>query len=110
MNQIARLILAGCVMLASGELAAATLKCVDAAGKITYSNTKCGDLGMKDAGEVKDRINVNPAYRPSPEAIRQFTPPADSKAPDAGTPAAKVEPPKPERRCFTVQTAKGAAT
>jgi hypothetical protein len=40
MNGIAKLILAASVLLLSGELAAQTFKCTNAAGKITYSGTK----------------------------------------------------------------------
>jgi len=107
-----KLILAASALLLSGELAAQTFKCTDAAGKITYSGTNCRDLGLKDAGEVKDRLNVNPAYRPPPE-IRSPSPPtraAAPKAPNTDAPAAVAEPADPERRCFTVRTAKGNVT
>jgi hypothetical protein len=67
-TSIARLILAVSASLLAGELAAQTFKCTNAAGKITYSGTKCSELGLKDAGEVKDRLNVNPAYQPQPPA------------------------------------------
>ena len=69
MNGIAKLMLAASALLLSGELAAQTFKCTNAAGKITYSGTKCSELGLKDAGEVKDRLNVNPAYRPPAPVI-----------------------------------------
>jgi hypothetical protein len=111
MNEIAKLVLAVSALLLCHELAAQTFKCTDAAGKITYSGTKCGELGLKDAGEVKDRLNVNPAYRPS---ARPVEPPPSSapaaKAPNAQMPAAAAEPADPERRCFTVRTAKGNVT
>ena len=87
-------------------VAAQTFKCTDAAGKVTYSSAKCNDLGLKDAGEVRDRINVNPAYRPPAS-------PAGSPAPAAANP----QPPQQqqpaadaagdERRCFTVAGAGG---
>ena len=108
----AKLILAASALLLSGELAAQTFKCRDAAGKITYSGTNCSDLGLKDAGEVKDRLNVNPAYRPPPE-IRSpsSSPRAPAQKPqNTDAPAAAAEPADPERRCFTVRTPKGNVT
>jgi len=111
MNEIAKLILAVSALLLPGELAAQTFKCTNATGKITYSGMKCSELGLKDAGEVKDRLNVNPAYRPPARAIKSPPSPAPaSKAPNTEMPAAAVEPAKPERRCFTVHTAKGNVT
>ena len=111
MNEIAKLILAASALLLSGELAAQTFKCTDAAGKITYSSMKCSELGLKDAGEVKDRLNVEPAYRPPARAIESPRPPAPAaNAPNTETPAAGAEPATPERRCFTVATAKGKVT
>ena len=113
MNEIASLILAASALLLSGELAAQTFKCTNATGKITYSGTKCSELGLKDAGEVKDRLNVNPAYRSPGQAIespRPSAPAAASQAPNADTPADAAEPANPERRCFTVRTAKGNVT
>jgi len=111
MNEIAKLILAVSASLLSGELAAQTFKCTDAAGKITYSGTKCSELGLKDAGEVKDRLNVNPAYRPPARAIASPPSPAPAaNAPNTETPSAGAEPAIPERRCFTVHTAKGNVT
>jgi len=105
-----KLILAASALLLSGELAAQTFKCTNAAGKITYSGTKCSELGLKDAGEVKDRLNVNPAYKPPARAIQSPPPAPAAKAPNTETPAADAEPVKPERRCFTVKTAKGNVT
>jgi Domain of unknown function (DUF4124) len=98
------LIVAG--LLLSGAAAAETFKCTDAAGKITYSSTNCKELGLKDAGEVPDRINVNPAYRPPPgsQLRRPPAPAAPAEPPKPATPA------EPERRCFTVQTPKGPVT
>jgi hypothetical protein len=113
MNGITKLILAASALLLSGELAAQTFKCTNAAGKITYSGMKCSELGLKDAGEVKDRLNVNPAYRPPAPANRpplQSAPAAAPEAPNTGAPAAAAEPANPERRCFTVHTAKGNVT
>ena len=113
MNEIAKLILAASASLLSGELAAQTFKCTNAAGKITYSGTKCSELGLKDAGEVKDRLNVNPAYRPPAAAIgspRSSAPAAAPEASKTGAPDAAADPANPERRCFTVHTAKGNIT
>ena len=108
MNEIAKLILAASAVLLSGELAAQTFKCANAAGKVTYSGTKCSELGLKDAGEVKDRLNVNPAYRPPAPVIGSPRSSAAAAAPEAANaPAAAEEPANPERRCFTVHTAKG---
>ena len=108
----AKLILAAAALLLSGELAAQTFKCTDAAGKITYSGTNCKELGLKDAGEVKDRLNVNPAYKPPPSATKSpLSPnPGAASAPPRSTAPAAAEPAEPERRCFTVHTAKGNVT
>lgn len=109
--KIAMLVLAVWALLVSGELAAQIFKCTNTAGRITYSGTKCSELGLKDAGEVKDRLNVNPAYRPPPRAAGSPPPPAPAaNAPGTETPAAAAEPAKPERRCFTVHTPKGDVT
>ena len=106
----AKLVLALSALLVSGELAAQIFKCTNAAGKITYSGTKCSELGLKDAGEVKDRLNVNPVYRPPARAIESPPSPAPAaKAPNTEMPAAAAEPAK-ERRCFTIHTAKGNVT
>jgi hypothetical protein len=117
MKEIAKRIFAACALLLCGELAAQTFKCTDAAGKITYSGKKCSELGLKDAGEVKDRLNVNPAYQPpapapAPErrAPSPSTPAAAAQAPNPVAPAAAEESPSPDRRCFTVKTAKGNVT
>lgn len=112
MIEIARPVLTACALLLSCELAAQTFKCVDANGRITYSGKKCSDLGLKDAGEVKDLININPAYRPpaqsSPRVQSSPAPVPEARIPEA--PPATEEADKAERRCFTVNTAKGKAT
>jgi hypothetical protein len=107
MDRIARRVLIVAALLVSGPVAAQTFKCTNAAGKVTYSSTKCGDLGLKDAGEVPDRINVNPAYRPprQPSAPGGRAPAAGASG--AGTPAAAEPAKPPERRCFTVRTPSG---
>ncbi len=112
MNEIAKLILSVSALLLSGELAAQTFKCTNAAGKITYSGVKCSELGLKDAGEVKDRLNVNPAYQPPGRTNESRPSPVPAaKAPNTEMPAAAAEEaPNPERRCFTVRTPKGNVT
>ena len=110
MNEIAKLILVVSASLLSDELAAQTFRCTNAAGKITYSSMKCSELGLKDAGEVKDRLNVEPAYQPPARAIAPPPPAPAASAPNTETPAAGAEPATPERRCFTVATAKGKVT
>jgi hypothetical protein len=113
MREIAKLTLAACALLLSGELAAQTFKCTDAAGKITYSGKKCSELGLKDAGEVKDRINVQPAYQPptaETRSSRSSAPAPAAEAPSPPAPAATEESASPDRRCFTVKTAKGNVT
>jgi hypothetical protein len=116
---IMRIVVALAPLLLSGTAAAQTYKCTSANGKVTYSSTKCSELGLKDAGEVPDRINVNPAYRPpkaaeprqspAPAPAPSAAPAAAPKAPGADTPAA-ADPGKPDRRCFTVRTPTGTAT
>jgi hypothetical protein len=81
---------------------AQTYKCTDAVGRVTYGNRPCSELGLKDAGEVRDRIQITPAFQP----------PAAPPEPTPARPAAEAKPPaeapkEPERRCFTVTTASG---
>jgi len=87
-------------------------KCQDAAGKITYASQACDKLGMRSAGEVKDSVNVAPAYkappRPAAPASAKTAPPTDPAAQAAPPTAGKAA--EPERRCFKVKTAKGVAT
>jgi hypothetical protein len=80
-------------------------KCQDAAGKVTYASNPCAELGMRSAGEVKESINVAPAYKAPP---RPAEPPPATSAQSAPPAAAKAA--EPERRCFKVKTAKGFAT
>ena len=84
-------------------------KCKDAAGKITYSGKECHLIGLIDAGAVTGRATVTPALqfqnRPAPPPAQVYTPPPASQG------VAKTQPAEePERRCFTVKTAKGSAT
>jgi hypothetical protein len=119
MNRIARLGVTLAVLLLSGAAAAQTVKCTDRSGKVTYTNGKCSDLGLKDAGEVPDRININPAYQPteSLENRRPSPPSAPPEPPRAAAPASAPAAPAPgdgdqsdKRRCFTVATPKGNVT
>lgn len=113
------LIFAAAALLFSGNLAAQTYKCVDAKGKVTYTGSKCSDLRLKDAGEVKDRLQVGPGDRAASKAASA---PARPAAANPGTRTAEAPPAPPDasatpakaegddRRCFTVKTAKGTAT
>jgi len=89
-------------------------KCQDAAGKITYASHACEKLGMRSAGDVKQSINVAPAYKAPPRPPAPPSGPAAKTAPPV--PTAQAAPPpaekaaEPERRCFKVKTAKGVAT
>ena len=85
-----------------------TYKCKDAAGKITYSGNECHLIGLSSAGEVSDRSNVAPAFKlPANLSV----PAAPGAKPAAAAPKESAKAPaEPERRCFTVKTAKGVAT
>jgi hypothetical protein len=78
-------------------------KCADKAGKTTYSSQPCKELGLKDAGEVRDRIQITPApvqsapFRPSSPSSQGVRVEPD-KPQEAAAPQAPKE---PERRCFT---------
>lgn len=82
-------------------------KCKDAAGKITYSGKECHLIGLTDAGEVTGRTSVTPALKFPPGSPR---PPAAEPAPASQSAAKDKEPAEPEKRCFTVKTAKGTST
>ena len=83
-------------------------KCQDAAGKVTYASHPCAELGMRSAGEVKDNINVAPAYKAPPRPAAPAPAPAEKAAPPKSEKPEKAA--EPERRCFTVKTAKGVVT
>jgi hypothetical protein len=103
----------GAFVLLPCVLAAQTFKCADAYGKITYSGKKCSELGLKDAGEVKDRLNTSPAYQPSAgreEKPRKPAAPAPAPAVQPAETPAAAEEPAANRRCFTVNTPKGTVT
>jgi hypothetical protein len=99
-------IAAGLLAFVAHDAAAQVFKCLDAAGKVTYSSAACKTLGLKDAGEVQNRIQVTPAFQPPAQRPAR---PAEDRPVATGKPAAEGEQ-KPERRCFTVTTAKGTAT
>ena len=94
------------VALALSQGAMAQLfKCTDKAGKTTYTSRPCQDFGLKDGGEIKDRLQVTPAPPPSVRPTSRPSP-AQQAAPAAPSAAAPAEDKKPERRCFTT-TVKG---
>jgi hypothetical protein len=94
---------AAIVLVAAQAGAQQVYKCQDAAGKVTYASTPCADLGMRSAGEVKESVNVAPAYK-APPWVSRPAPAVQDAQPDAEKAA------EPERRCFTVKTAKGVVT
>lgn len=114
MKATAKLTLAACALLVASASVAETFKCKDAYGKITYSGKKCSDLGLKDAGEVKDQIQTAPAYRPPARTEGEGTRKPSAPAPAAQAPAPEPGPAQssegPARRCFTVNTGKGTVT
>lgn len=74
----ARICLAALLVLVGPGTAAAQgiVKCLD--GKtVTYSNTPCEKLGLKPAGEVKDRVTTLPMS--SPAAAKALTAPAKNQ-------------------------------
>jgi len=90
------------LLLFSADATPQTYKCVNDAGKITYSSASCANLGLKDAGDVKQQINVAPAQRVAPVAPPARNPPAPAAARSEEAP--KADAPKTERRCFTTKT------
>jgi hypothetical protein len=99
------------VLIPIHEAAAQTFKCTDKAGKVSYTNTPCSQLGLKDAGEVRDLIQVTPAPPAStyqPPSRPAAPSPATAKAGSEGKPPAAGEEEKaPARRCFTTTGAGG---
>ena len=118
MRTAVKSIVGAVTLLVPCALAAQTFKCVDTNGKITYSGKKCSDLGLKDAGEVKDRLNINPALPTGSSGGSSEGRPAARSAPPAAAPKTQPpeaplpveEPSNPQRRCFTISTPKGPAT
>lgn len=108
-----RTLLLPALALAFGaEAGAQMFKCQDAAGKITYSSQACAEIGLKSAGEVRDSMNVAPAYKPPP-APKPLPPTQARPAPKPAPAPVAAEPEKkkaPERRCFVVKTPTGTAT
>jgi hypothetical protein len=97
-----------CTLMLCQEAAAQMFKCADKAGKITYSSTRCSDIGLRDAGEIRDRLQVTPAPPAARPAAAPTPPPVSGPAvqPEAPKPAAAAEPEK-EKRCFTITAAGG---
>lgn len=93
-----------CAEVAAQEM----FKCRDAAGRITYSGRECKDIGLSSAGEVKGRANVTPALE-TPAATPRATV-RENVPTGQGSLAGEDAPATPERRCFTVKTAKGTVT
>ena len=98
MKTSAKLALTALLAIACSDAGAQLFKCTDAAGKTTYTSTKCSDLGLKDAGEVKDRVQVTPSYQPPARPTPALR---DQEEPRAKPSAAAEPEKKPERRCFT---------
>ena len=103
---------ASALLLCAGAMAQAN-KCVNAAGKVTYTSSPCSDLGLKGLGEVKDRAGQG-AEQKAPAAQSGSAPRAAtsaSKRASAGPAAAKLPAPATaERRCFVVKSGKGPVT
>jgi len=70
---------------------------------------ECARLGLQSAGEIRDQLNVSPAPKFNPPPPQQPPKPAAAAEPPPAAAQAADEQ-KPERRCFTVKTAKGTAT
>ena len=96
--------------LASLDATAQTYKCRDANGRITYSGRACSELGLKDGGEVPDRLNTSPAYRVPDRPAAAPAPKAEAPAKPAESAEADKAKAEADRRCFTVKTAKGNVT
>ena len=85
-------------------------KCKDAAGKITYSGKECQLIGLTSAGEVTGRASVTPAYVPPKPSTAPSAPAPVPSAASQASPKKQTAQVEPERRCFTVKTAKGTVT
>lgn len=107
------LILAAPIFFHCNDLVAQTFKCTDGDRKTTYSNTNCDALGLKDAGKVRDRINVHSAFKPPAQAQKPPHPsdtPAKSEATNSNATPAPQKSAEPKRRCLDVMTKKGPIT
>jgi hypothetical protein len=62
-------LIAMAVLVVSSSVAPAhaqtTYKCTDSSGEITYSGKQCSSLGLKEIGEVRDRLSVVPGSAPA---------------------------------------------
>ncbi len=94
-------------LLCSAAAAQNMYKCKDTAGKITYSGKECELIGLIDAGPVMGRASVQPALS---VPARSATPPAPQPSVRPPVQSAAKAPEEPEKRCFTVKTAKGSST
>jgi hypothetical protein len=56
------------VPVATPSSAQSAVKCVDAQGKVTYSNVACDKQGLKDAGPIADRTTT--VFAPPGEAAK----------------------------------------
>lgn len=54
-------------------------KCKDAQERITYSNVRCEEQGLKKLGEVQERVTVLPRSAPPP-ALKQEDKSREEKA------------------------------
>lgn len=95
-------------LLCAAAAAQGMYKCKDPAGKITYAGKECRLIGLTDAGKVTGRASVTPAIKRPPASAKQTKVP--DKAPSKASQGVTKAPEPPERRCFTVKTAKGTAT
>jgi len=106
-----RILLPALALAIGTEAGAQMYKCKDAAGRITYSSQDCAAIGLISVGEVQEKVNVAPAYKapPAPKPL----PPTQARPAPKPSPApmaADAEKKEPERRCFVIQTPKGAVT
>lgn len=46
-------------------------KCKDAQDRITYSNVRCEEQGLKKLGEVQERVTILPRNAPPPALKRE---------------------------------------
>ena len=110
MNNFARITLFVPALLLATGAAAQMFKCVNDAGKVTYSSSVCSSLGLKDAGEVRDQLNVSPAgrvvpFQPPPPPAAPAPAPAGAAKSTSGAGADAPAGADDDRRCF--KTAKG---
>ena len=82
---ISQQIAVACLFWTAETLGQPMLKCKDAQGQITYSNVRCEEQGLRQAGEVRDRITVlpKPAFEPAQARSR------DTKGPEREAAAAE---------------------